>query len=160
MAERSTALAERFERAVAEFIETVEGMSVTQWQMLCPNEERSVGVLTRHVAAGIPFEMTVFSQIAGGHQPETISRADLAEVNARDATAWADIPKDDTLALLRSNAAAAASEVRELTDEQLARSGKYIVELPENWTVEQWLERVLIGHVYGHLESIRAVVTR
>jgi hypothetical protein len=159
MAERARILADRFEQAVAEFVLVVEGLTRAQWQTLCPNEERSVGVLARHVAFGIPFEMDVFREIAAGQQPATITRAELAEMNARDAETWSDTAKDETLALLRSNAVAAATEVRQLTDEQLARSGKYIEEIPTEWTVEQWLERVLTGHVDGHLQSIRAALT-
>lgn len=158
MADRSRRLAVQFEQAVSEFIDTVEGLSEEQWRMLCPNEERSVGVLTRHVASGIGFEMAVFREIADGLQPDTISRSELAEMNAHDAEAWSDTPKDETLALLRGNAAAAAAQVRQLSDEQLARSGRYIADIPDAWTVEQWIERVLVGHVRGHLESIRAVL--
>ncbi len=158
MARQSERLADAFEQAVARFIVTVEGLSDEQWKMLCPNEERSVGVVVKHVTIGIPFEMDVFREIAVGGQPTTITRADLANMNARDTHAWGVPSKDETLLLLRSNAAAAAAEVRQLTDEQLERSGKYIEELPEPWTVEQWIERILVGHVTGHLASITATI--
>lgn len=158
MAERSQVLAEQFEQAVSDFIDTVEGLSKEQWRILCPNEERSIGVLARHVAWGITFEMDVFRNIAAGGRPDTISGADLAEMNARDAEEWKDAPKNETLTLLRGNAAAAAEEVRQLSEEQLALRGRYITDIPDAWTVEQWIERVLIGHVRGHLESIRAVL--
>ena len=158
MAERSRVLAEQFEQAVNEFISVVEGLSEAQWRMLCPNEERPIGVLTRHVARGIVFEMDVFREIAGGVQPNTISRAELAQTNARDADEWQDVPKDETLTLLLENAKAAAAEVRQLSEHQLALSGRYISDIPDAWTVDQWLERVLIGHVRGHLASIRAVL--
>ena len=157
MSERARALAEQFERAVAEFSGVVEGLSDEQWRALCANEERTVGVLARHVAA-IPFEMAVFREIAAGRQPPTVTRAQLAEMNAGDAEHWAECAKDETLALLRDNAAVAAAEVRRLSDEQLARSGKYVEELPGAWTVDQWIERILIGHVSGHLGSIRAAL--
>lgn len=158
MADRSRVLGEQFEQAVSEFIDTVEGLSEEQWRTLCPNEERSIGVLTRHVASGIGFEMDVFREIADGVQPDTISRSELAEMNARDAEAWRDVSKDETLTLLRGNAATAAAEVRQLSEEQLARSGRFITDIPDAWTVEQWIDRVLIGHVSGHLESIHAVL--
>lgn len=126
--------------------------------MLCPNEQRSVAVLTRHVAFGITFEMEVFREIAAGQQPATITRAALADMNAQHARAWAECSQPETLALLRHNAAAAGDEVRRLSDEQLARAGRYDDAQPEPWTVDQWIERVLIGHVYRHLESIRAAL--
>ncbi len=79
-------------------------------------------------------------------------------MNARDAEEWKHAPKDETLALLRGNAAAAAAEVRQLSEEQLALRGRYITDIPDAWTVEEWLERVLIGHIRGHLTSIRAAL--
>ena len=158
MSERARTLAGQFERAVAEFIEVVEELSDEQWRTLCANEERTVGVLARHVAAAIPFEMVIFRKIAAGRQPTTITRAQLAEMNAGHAEQWAECAKEETLALLRDNAAVAAAEVRRLNDEQLARAGKYVEEIPEAWTVDQWIERILIGHVSGHLQSIRAAL--
>jgi hypothetical protein len=158
MAERARVLAEEFQQAVSDFIGTVEGLSEEQWQMVCPNEERPIGVLVRHVAASIPFEMHVFRSIAGGGQPTTFSMAEIAVMNASDAEAWNDVRKDETLALLRKKAEAAAAEVRQLSEDQLALSGKYITDIPDAWTVEQLIERFLIGHVREHLESIRAVL--
>ena len=158
MSERARALAEQFERAVAEFSGVVEGLSDEQWRTLCASEERAVGVLARHVAVAIPFEMVVFREIAAGRQPTTITRAHLAEMNAEDAELWAECTKDETLALLRGNAAVAAAEVRRLSDEQLTREGKYVEEIPGAWTVDQWIERILISHVSGHLECILAAL--
>lgn len=157
MAARAEALADRFEQAVAEFVATVEGLSEAQWRAVCPNEQRTVGVLSHHVAAAIRFEMAVFREIAAGRQPSTLTDEQLAEMNAQDAVAWAEVPRDETLALLRRNAVAAAAEVRHLNEEHLARTGKYLAEMPA-LTVEQWLERMLIGHVDEHLESIRLAV--
>jgi hypothetical protein len=155
MNERSEELAARFEAAVEEFAAVIEGLSEEQWRTFCPNEERTVAVLARHVAFAIPFEMRVFREIANGGTPATITRDDLATMNAEHADAWADCDRDETLADLRRFAAAAAADVRAFTGEQLARSGKYVADIPEPWTVEQWIERILIGHVTGHLASIR-----
>jgi hypothetical protein len=148
----------QFERAVAEFERTIADLSAEQWKVYCPEEQRTVGVLARHVAKGIPFEMDVFREIASGRQPSTITRADLAEMNAADSSAWADCDQDETLALLRDYAAAAAAEVRAWNGAQLARSGLYIEDIGEPWTVEQWVERILVGHIHGHLRSIRAAL--
>lgn len=157
MAGRSAVLAERFEQAVAEFERVVAGLSEAQWRTFCPEEGRTVDVLARHVATGIPFEMDVFREIAAGWQPGTIARAGLAEMNAADAAAWADCDREETLGLPRDYAAAAA-EVRAWDDAQFARSGIYVADIGEPWTVEQWVERILIGHIHGHLRSIRTVL--
>ena len=57
---RSEALAERLEQAAAEFERALTGLTDEQWRTFCPEEGRTVGVLARHVAKGIPFEMDVF----------------------------------------------------------------------------------------------------
>ncbi|HET7034661.1 MAG TPA: DinB family protein [Thermomicrobiaceae bacterium] len=158
METRSDTLAAGLEQAVAEYLGVVGGLSQAAWGTLCPNEERTVAVLTRHVAEGIPFEMAVFRAIATGERPETITRAWLDALNAGHAAAWAECDQAATLALLRANAAAAADEVRGWSDAHLARTGKYIEDLPEPWTVEQWVARVLTGHVTSHLASIRAAL--
>ena len=158
MAGRAAVLVERFEQAVAEFIGVVQGLTEEQWRRRCPDEERSVDVVARHVAKGIPYEMDVFRAIAAGRQPVTTTRAALAEMNAEDAEEWAGCGRDETVALLRDYAAAAAAEVRGWDDAQLARSGLYVEDLGEPWTVEQWIERILIGHIQGHLRSIRAAL--
>jgi len=157
MTARSENLASRFDRAVSTFLGTVEGLSPDQWRAACPSDGRPVGVVTHHVASAIAFEMSVFREIAAGRQPAAITTAWLDEVNARDAENWADVPMDETLALLRRNAAAAASEVRQLLPEQLGRAGEYLAAM-EALTVEAWLDQMLIGHVYEHLECIRAAV--
>ncbi|HUG14579.1 MAG TPA: DinB family protein [Thermomicrobiales bacterium] len=155
MSGRSDALAERFEAAVEEFIGVVEPLTDEQWRTVCPNEERSIGVLARHGAQFIPFELSYFQAFAAGRQPSMIDRNQLAEWNANHAIEWAQAPQDETLELLRERAAHAASEVLQMTDEQLAMSGRYTKEIEEPWTVEKWLDRVLIGHVFVHLQSIR-----
>jgi hypothetical protein len=158
MVARAQELAERFERAVAEFAGAVEGLSDEQWLTTCANEERTVAALTRHVAIAIPFEMRVFHAFARGHQPAPITRAWLNAMNAEDGARWAQCDRAETLALLRDNATTAAAVVRGLGAEQLQQTGRYLDDMPEPWTLEQWLERILIGHVTGHLASIRAAL--
>jgi hypothetical protein len=126
MSAKAQTLADQFEDAVAAFVGVVADVSDAQWQTVCPAEQRTVGVLARHVAFGMPFEMDVFRLIAAGAQPDTITRADLDEMNARHAQEWVASCQADTLDLLRRNAAAVAAEVRCLSDEQLARPGRYI----------------------------------
>ncbi len=69
---------------------------------------------------------------------------------------YANCTKQETLALLRKNAATAAGTVRGLSDEQLDRSAPVLGGPP--MTAQQMVERVLIGHVQEHHGSIRATV--
>lgn len=158
MTSRSHAIAEQFDQAVAEFIGVVEPLTIDQWRTLCPNEERSIAVLSRHVARAIPFQMSVFNAFASGEQPATIGMEELADINAADAIAWADSDRDETIALLRANAATATAWVRSLSDDDLARTDRYITDLPNPWTLRRWLERIFVGHIHGHLDSIHAAL--
>ncbi len=51
----------------------------------------------------------------------------------------------------------AATVVTSFSGEQSVQSGFYVEELPA-MTVEQWIERVLIGHPEGHLQSILTAI--
>ena len=158
MAERAIALVAQIEQAVAEFNGARAGLSEEQWGILRPNEARSVGVVARHVAKGIPFEMACFREIAAGHKPTILTIANNTAMNAADTEEWASCTKDETLALLHEYAAAAVAEVRQWDDRQLSRAGKYYEGGAEDRTVDQWIERTLIGHIHGHLQSIRAAL--
>ncbi|MFN8514725.1 MAG: maleylpyruvate isomerase N-terminal domain-containing protein [Thermomicrobiales bacterium] len=135
----------------------VEGLSVEQWVTLCPDEGRTVGVLARHVAASIPFEMAYFRKFAAGHQPALITLADLHAQNAADADEWANCTKDEVLPLLHSYAAAAAAEIRQWDDEQFLQVGMCVQGGPTR-TVEQWIDRTLCGHIRDHLQSTRVTL--
>ena len=78
-------------------------------------------------------------------------------MNAADGAAHAASDRAETLELLRANGASAATFVRGLGDDDLTRTGAYIEGIPA-MSVDQWVERVLIGHIRGHLASMRAVV--
>ncbi|HEV2109042.1 MAG TPA: DinB family protein [Thermomicrobiales bacterium] len=157
MSERAQTLADRFEQANEEFVAVVSRLSEAQWRAYCPEEDRTVAALARHVAVGYAVEIDAFRALAEGQPVRTWTRAALAEVNAEDGSAYADCDEAETVQLLQREAAAAAAVVRSLSDEQLARSGVYVEELP-TMTVDQWIERVLVGHPEGHLRSIRAAV--
>lgn len=155
---RARELAERFERTVAAFARVLDELTEEEWRLVCPDEQRTVGVLARHVAFAIPFQLAVFREIAAGRQRATIGWAELAAMNARHAEEWADCARDEVLALLQEYGALAAEEVRAFSDAQLARAGTYVTEVTRPWTLDRWIERVLIGHVSGHQASIEAAL--
>lgn len=150
-------LAEQFAQVAAQFARVVADLSPAQWRAFCPTEARTVAALAHHVAEGYVIELAAFQAMTTGAPVTEWTRAGLAEVNAADGATYAACDQAETVALLRANAAAAAAFVRGLTADQLARRGRYIVELPE-LSVAEWITRVLIGHPAGHLQSIRAAV--
>lgn len=157
MSERAKELANRFEEVAERFARVVEALDPAQWQVWCPNEERTVAALARHVAMGYVVEIEAFQALANGKPGRTWTRARLAQVNAEDGQQFAACDQEETVRLLRAHASRAAAVVRTLSDEQLGRRGVYVVEAPE-LTVDEWIERVLIGHPETHLRSIRAAL--
>ena len=157
MSARAQSLADLFERTNNELIQFATSLSGADWMRYCPNEERNIAALVYHVAVGYPFELRVFKAIAAGDPLPNLSRADLDAMNAEDGEAHANEEREETLDLLRRNGAQAAEWVCGLNDDDLRKTGEYIEGIPE-MTIEQWIERVLIGHIGMHLASMRAVV--
>ncbi len=150
----STELAEKFEKMNSEFTRAVESSSNADWSANC-SESWSFGVTAHHVAqshAGISMLAQV---MATGAAMPPMSADGLNEMNAKHASDHANCTKEETTALLRENGGSAAKMVRGLSDEQLAKEGTF---LGETMTAQQFIENVLIHHVAGHLESMKAGV--
>lgn len=157
MSERAQELAGRFERANEEFIGIVERLSAAEWATECPEERRTVAALARHVAFGYELEARYLRAIASGRPLPAVSRERLDAINAEHGEQYAHCEKAEALDALRREGAATAAFLRGLSDEELQRSGDYVEWLP-SWTVDTWIERVVIGHIATHLGSIRAAI--
>ena len=73
----------------------------------------------------------------------------------RHANEYADTTKEEVLSLLRESGSQIAKDLRAIPDEKLDMAR----ELPSGrMTVEQRIERVLIGHIQGHQGSIEATI--
>ena len=80
---------------------------------------------------------------------------DMKRTNARHANEYADTTKAEVLTLLRASGDQIAKDLRSITDEKL----DVAKELPSGkMTVQQRIERVLIGHIQGHQGSIEATI--
>jgi hypothetical protein len=154
MSERAAHLAERFEATNAAFIDYIAALTDEQWLTLVPNEQRSVAAMAHHIAWGYILEIEPFHAIALGETPEPLTRERLDSLNAEHAAEYAECDREETIGELRSNAQQTAVIVRSLSDEQLGRAGRYVDWAPAI-PVRVWIERVLIGHITGHLQSIR-----
>ena len=155
MSEQAEALAAQFERANNELIDVIEGCSGEQWRSKCPDTGWSVGVTAHHVALDTPFVAGMLGAVASGQSfpPLAIGGADKA--NAQHAREHADCTKQETLDLLQREVPMAASLVRGLSDEQLARTAEVLAGAPP-LSAEHVIQGFLINHVTQHLTSIRA----
>jgi hypothetical protein len=156
MGQRSQALAEQFEQANRQMTATIERCSDAQWKTKTPGETWPVGVVAHHVAQALEAVAGIVRQVATGQPLPPMTMDDLHKMNAEHAKQYATVTKDETVALLRKNGAAAAGTVRGLSDEQLDRSAPVLG--GPLMTAQQLVERGLIGHVKEHHGSIQAVV--
>jgi hypothetical protein len=79
------------------------------------------------------------------------------DLNAKHAREHATATKAETVALHKKNATAAASVVRGLSDQQLARSATVLQGMPA-MSVEQLIRGVLLRHIDEHIDSVRKTV--
>jgi hypothetical protein len=157
MGARSEALAKQFEAKVQEAVAVLEELSAADWMKVTEAEKWTVGVTAHHLASGLEPITGIVSTIVSGQSRGTFTRAMLDELNARHAQEHANCTKAETIALLKSGAAAAAAVVRGLPDEQLATSGTVFTDAPP-MTAEQLIISGLIGHIEAHVGSIRKTV--
>ena len=159
---RSAGLADQFEAAQQSFINLVESLRDEQWRMRGVNtpelrqndedESRPVGVIAHHVASTQPWIMgRIRAIIEDGPTP----RVDFKIINAEHAVEHASATKPEVLGLLRRNLHRITDEVRMIPDHMLDKERQ----LPTGvMTVQQRIERVLIGHMKAHQASIEATI--
>ena len=166
MAETSTSRAEslagQFETALASFTQAVESLTSDQWRMRGRNtpgmrindedEARPLGVIAHHVAVNLNV---IMGRIQAAIRDEPAAPLNIKQANARHANEYADTTKSEVLALLRASGDQIARDLRSMTDAKLDIEK----ELPSGkMTVQQRIERVLIGHIQGHQGSIEATI--
>ena len=159
MGQRTSALADRFEQASRDIISAVEGCSDAEWRAITAGERWSVGVVARHVAEGHKAIAGLIQLAATGQPLPGLTMEMLDQMNAEHARQHANCTKAETLELLRQNAALAGGLVRGLGDDQLDRTASPLGGMPAT-SVHQMIERILIGHIKEHLESIRVAIAR
>jgi hypothetical protein len=155
---RASALADRLEqgaRALATFAST---LTDAQWQTRVPHDGRTVGVTVHHVASMYPLEIQLGQQVAAGKPIAGVSWDDVHAINARHAAENAAVTKQAALELLRTNSAAAAAALRELTDEQLDQASPNSLYGDAPLTCQFFLEDHPVRHSYHHLARIRRAV--
>jgi len=160
---RSASLADQFEAAQESFINLVESLRDEQWRIRGVNtpelrqndedESRPVGVIAHHVASTQPWIMgRIRAIIEDGPTPPV----DFKIINAKHAVEHAAATKAEVLILLQHNLHRITDEVRAIPDHMLDKERQ----LPTGvMTVQQRIERVLIGHIKAHQASIEATIS-
>ena len=159
---RSERLADQFEETLENFVGVVDAMTADQWRMRGKNtpgqrindedEARPLGVIAHHVAVNLNV---IMGRIQAAIHNQPTPPIDFKQSNARHANEYADTTKAEVLTLLRASGDQIAKDLRSMPDEKL----DIAKEMPSGtMTVQQRIERVLIGHIQGHQGSIEATI--
>jgi hypothetical protein len=158
MSQRSEALATRLEAGAAALAAYANGLTAAEWQMRVPHDGRKVGVVVHHVANVYPIEIQLAQKLGAGEAVSGVSWDDIAKMNAGHAKDHDGITKEDAVALLKKNSAAAAASVRAMTDEQLDSAAPLSLNSDAPLTCQFMLEDHAVRHSYHHLAGIKRAV--
>ena len=158
MGAKAEALAKQFEAKVQEATSVLDKLSDADWKKVTKGEQWPVGVTAHHLAQSHAGIAGLIKSLASGQHTASISMDDINAGNAKHAKEFATVSKADTVALHKKNAADAAAIVRGLDDAALARSAPALKGMPP-MTTEQAVVGILIGHMDGHIDSIKKTVS-
>ena len=106
-----------------------------------------------------PIEVGLAQTVASGKPILDITyEGAIKSMNAKHAEEHANVPKTDTLELLRRNSAAAAAAVRAFSDADLDRAAAVSLNADAPLTAQFVIEDHAVRHSYHHLERIRAAL--
>jgi hypothetical protein len=160
---RSAGLADQFGAAQKSFINLVDSLTDEKWRLRGVNtpelrqndedESRPVGVIAHHVASTQPWIMgRIRAIIEDGPTPPV----DFKIINAEHAVEHAGATKAEVVSMLQENLHRITDEVRAIPDHMLDKERQ----LPTGvMSVQQRIERVLIGHMKAHQASIEATIS-
>jgi hypothetical protein len=160
---RSAGLADQFGAAQKSFINLVDSLTDEKWRLRGVNtpelrqndedESRPVGVIAHHVASAQPWIMgRIRAIIEDGPTPPV----DFKIINAEHAVEHAGATKAEVVSMLQENLHRITDEVRAIPDHMLDKERQ----LPTGvMSVQQRIERVLIGHMKAHQASIEATIS-
>ena len=155
MSERANELADRIEKGAQALAAFVEGLSDSDWNYVVPKEERSVGNLVHHVANMYQVEVDLALQLAEGKPITGVTMEVVDGINAEHAKEHANPAKQDTLAFLREQSAAAAERVRKFSDANLDSVASISLNADAPLTAQFFIEDHALRHSFLHLENIK-----
>jgi hypothetical protein len=160
MSNRANALAERLEQGARELAALALTLTDAEWQSRIPGDGRKIGVVVHHVAYMYPIEIDVAQTVAGGRPIAGLTWDDVHKINAEHARENDGVTREEALALLQRNSAAAAAAIRALDDAALDRAAPVSLNADAPLTCQFVLEDHAVRHSYHHLARIRGALRR
>ena len=160
MNNRIESLATRLEAGAKALADFSAALTEAEWQTCLLKDRRAVGVVVHHVASVYPIEIQLAQTLASGSPITGLTWEIIHTMNSHHARDNQDTSKEATLALLATNAAAAAAAVRALSDEELDRAATVSLNGDAPLTCQFMLEDHAVRHSYHHLAAIRSALGR
>ncbi len=155
---RSARLAERLERGASELAAFAFSLSDAEWCTKTPGDGRPVGVIVHHVATVYPLEIHLARMIVAGTPIVGVTSDTIRDMNAAHAAEHEGATKQEALALLAENSAAAAEAIRGFSSDDLDRAVTVSLYAGAELTCQFMLEDHAVRHSYHHLARLRAAV--
>ncbi len=157
MNKHAAELAARLEAFYKEITSLVETCSQEDWNKVLDWEQWSVGVTTRHLAAG-HLDMVGMAQMMVSGQPlPDLTMDQIVEMANQHAREHADCTREEVLDLLSKNGPALVNYVSGLSDEELERTGE-MEATGGPVTTRQLLEYVVLESGGEHLANLKSVL--
>jgi DinB superfamily len=160
MKTRAEILASTLETGADALATLASGLTPTEWATRLPQDGRKVGVVVHHVASLYPLEVELAQKLAAGGALTEVTWDAIHEMNAGHAREYDGVTRDETIDLLRANAAAAAAAVRVMTDAELDKVAPNSLYGGAPLTCQFMLEDHAVRHSFHHLARIRTALMR
>jgi len=158
MSTRAEVLASTLETGADALAALASSLTQTEWETRLPRDGRKVGVVVHHVASVYPLEIELAQKLAAGGVLTAVTWDGVHEMNARHASEQDGATQEETVDLLRANAAAAARAVRVMTDAELDRVAPNSLYGGAPLSCQFMLEDHAVRHSFHHLAGIRAAL--
>ena len=160
MSKRTEALATRLEAGAKALASFAAALTENEWQTRIPKDGRKIGVVVHHVASVYPIEIQLAQTLGAGKPITGVIWDGIHTMNGNHAKENDGVTKEAVLALLASNASAAAAAIRALSDEELDNAATVSLNSDAPLTCQFMLEDHAVRHSYHHLARIRAALGR
>jgi len=155
---RTEALAKRLELGAQALEDFARGLTDEEWQLPVPHDGRKIGVMVHHVGNMYPIEIDIAQKAARGEPIVGVTWDLVADINAKHAREKDAVTKEEAIAFLRRNSAAAADAIRALNDEDLDVAVPVSLNGDAPLTTQFVLEDHAVRHSYHHLAKIKAAL--
>ena len=160
MKARAETLASTLETGADALATLASGLTPTEWETRLPRDGRKVGVVVHHVASVYPLEIELAQKLAAGGALTEVTWDAVHEMNAGHAREHDGVTREEAVALLRENAAAAAKAIRAMSDAELDKVAPNSLYGGAPLTCQFMLEDHAVRHSFHHLARIRAALMR